>query len=110
MQKLQKLQKLQNPALCGQFSPKNEKQKYESCKTPPSQGNFPNKQKKQIIEKMQNSALPRWFFDTVDTVHIVYAVDMDYIVDMVYTVYTIQTAWHCLNSIMYAYIYILHTW
>ena len=36
----------------------------------------------------------------------VYTVDMFNTVDMVYTVYTIQTALHCLNSSMYAYIYI----
>jgi len=95
--------------------PKNKIKSCKSCKTLPSHDNFPNKPKnkdkkvaklgnpslprrfpkqtkKQNIEKMQNPALPRCFFDTLDTV------------DMVYTVYNIQIALHCLNSIMYAYI------
>ena len=37
--------------------------------------------------------------------HVASTVDMVYILDTVYTVYTIQTALHCLNSSMYAYIY-----
>ena len=50
----------------------------------------------------------------VDTLDMVYSVDMVYPVDIVYTVdmiylifvvYTIQTALHCLNISIYAYIY-----
>ena len=42
--------------------------------------------------------------DTVDTVVMVYTVDMVY-TDTIETVYNIQTALHCLNSLKYAYIY-----
>ena len=46
-------------------------------------------------------------FDIVYAVDMVYTVDMVHIVDMVYVdrqVYTIQTALHCLNSRIYAYV------
>ena len=41
----------------------------------------------------------------VYTVDMVDAVDMVYTVDSIYTVYNIQTALHCVNSSMYAYLY-----
>ena len=43
----------------------------------------------------------------VYTVDMVYTVYMIYTVDTVDTVYTIQTALYCINSTMYAYIYIV---
>ena len=43
--------------------------------------------------------------NTVDTVDMVYTIDMIYTVDTIDAVYTIQTALHCLNRSMYAYIY-----
>ena len=49
--------------------------------------------------------------DSVKTIAMVYtvdmvdAVDMVYTVDSIYTVYNIQTALHCVNSSMYAYLY-----
>ena len=53
-----------------------------------------------------------YIVDTVDAVYTVDTVYTFYTVDTVYTVYTVntvctsQTALHCLNSSIYAYIYV----